>query len=93
MGHKWVFDFGTAGNSLSPWNAQKALTEALAEKASFLKKNPALSAYQEQIDRILENAGSAENRMAVLALLMEAKLGELTEQMVSLHRLIAGAAL
>ena len=93
MGHKLAFDLGTTSNSPFPWNVQKALSEALAERASFLEKNPALSGYQEQIDRILENAGSTENRMAVLALLMESKLRELAEQLVGLRGLIADAAL
>lgn len=88
MGHKLVFDFNKAGDSPLSATAQKTLAEALAERDVFLEQNPTARAYQEQIDRILESAGPIENRMAVLAMLMEAKLRELGEQMNGLHGLL-----
>lgn len=68
-----------------PWNPEKALAEALTEKAEFLKRHPNYLKYQKEIDRILDKAGSSENRMIVLAMLLEGKLVELHKQFQNLN--------
>lgn len=55
---------------------------ARKEREYLLKKRPHLRKYQEEIDRRLQNAGSPENRMAVLGIMMEGKLTDLREQLL-----------
>ena len=59
-------------------NYDKRLEQALAERDQFLAAHPDCVPYQRQIDRILSKAGPPEIRMSVLALMIEAKLNELT---------------
>ncbi len=73
---------------LSTWNPDRVLAEALAERERFLEKFPQYREYQRQIEGMLDRAGSSENRMAVLALLMEAKLIEMHDQLKDLNRLL-----
>lgn len=73
------------------WNPDQVLAEALAERAEFLKKYPELQAFQDEIDTMLDKAGSAENRMQVLAMLMEAKLIELNGELRDLNRILLSA--
>ena len=47
---------------------------ALKERDALLEERPDLQEYQKEIDRLLDNAGTPENRMTVLALMMEAKI-------------------
>lgn len=70
------------------WDPDRLLNEALAERALFLERYPQYIDYQRHIDETLDRAGSAENRMAVLALLMEAKLIEMHDQLKDLNRLL-----
>jgi hypothetical protein len=70
------------------WDPQQALAEALTERNRFLEQNPDYIPYQQEINRILDKAGSAENRMTVLALLMEAKLVELHQQFKDLSHIL-----
>ncbi|MBI5897554.1 MAG: hypothetical protein HZB24_16590 [Desulfobacterales bacterium] len=72
----------------STWNPDRLLAEALAERALFLEKYPQYREYQRQIDGMLDRSGSSENRMAVLALLMEAKLIEMHDRLKDLNRLL-----
>ena len=44
--------------------------EAVDRRDRFLDKRPELRCFQEEIDRRLKNAGSLENRMAVLAFMI-----------------------
>jgi dsDNA-specific endonuclease/ATPase MutS2 len=55
--------------------------EARKERDRLLKEYPDLREYQKEIDRCLDNAGSTENRMAVLAVMIEAKLKELQDEL------------
>jgi hypothetical protein len=55
--------------------------EARKERDRLLEEYPDLREYQKEIDRRLDNAGSAENRMAVLAVMIEAKLKELQDEL------------
>ena len=70
------------------WDPQKALARALSERARFLQNNPGLKPFQVEIDTILEKAGTPQNRMAVLAMLMEGKLIELNQELKSLNALL-----
>lgn len=87
MGRLLKINIGPKRNH-EPWNSEEALSRALAERERFLTAYPQYHAYQREIDRTLDKAGSAENRMAVLALLMEAKLVELHHQLVLLNRIL-----
>jgi hypothetical protein len=55
--------------------------EARKERDRLLNEYPDLREYQKEIDRCLDNAGSSENRMAVLAIMIEAKLKELQDEL------------
>ena len=55
--------------------------EARKERDRLLEEYPGLREYQKEIDRCLDNAGGAENRMAVLAVMIEAKLKELQDEL------------
>ena len=76
----------------SPWNPERVLAEALAEKALFLDKHPEYRPFQHEIDIMLEKAGNSENRMTVLAVLMEAKLIELHHQLRNLNAILIDVA-
>jgi hypothetical protein len=73
------------------WNPEKMLADALAEKALFLDNHPKYKPFQRKIDTLLDKAGSSENRMTVLAVLMEAKLIELHEQLKRLNTILIRA--
>jgi hypothetical protein len=70
------------------WNPEKMLADALAERALFLDSHPEYKPFQREIDMLLDKAGSSENRMTVLAVLMEAKLIELHEQLKRLNTIL-----
>ena len=72
----------------SSWDPEKALAEALSEKARLLQNNPGLRSLQNEIDILLEKAGGSQNRMAVLAMLMEGKLIELSQQLKNLNHML-----
>ena len=74
--------------TLPAWDPDRLLADALADRARFLERYPQYREYQRQIDDMLDRAGSPENRMAVLALLMEAKLIEMHDQLKDLNRLL-----
>lgn len=73
------------------WNPEIALAEALAERAEFLRKNPQYWKFQNEIDRLLDKAGSSENRMIVLAMLMEGKLIDLHRRLRQLNAIMLSA--
>lgn len=72
----------------APWNPEAALAQALEDRERFLATYPQYHSYQREIDRTLDKAGTPENRMSVLALLIEAKLIELHHQLVRLNRIL-----
>ncbi len=67
------------------WEPEQALADALAERALFLETHPQYKSFQNEINKMLEKAGSPENRMTVLAVLMEAKLLELQKELRRLN--------
>jgi hypothetical protein len=74
------------------WDAENALADALAERDLFLKNNPKYKAFQKEISMMLDKAGTPENRMAVLAMLMEAKLLELHKELRHLNTILLNVA-
>ena len=74
------------------WNPEEALADAMAEKDLFLEANPKYKAFQQEINKMLEKAGNPENRMAVLAVLMEAKLLELQKELRHLNAILISMA-
>ena len=60
------------------------LEEALAAREQYLSEHPQLRAYQAEIDRTLQNVIGYENRMAVLAMMMQAKIYQLRDAVLSL---------
>jgi hypothetical protein len=70
------------------WDPEKALATALTEKMEFLDQHPQHRDFQQEIDRLLDKAGAPENRMTVLAMLMEGKLLDLRTQLQKLNRIV-----
>ncbi len=57
------------------------MSEEARKKSDYLlEKCSKLKEFQKEIDRRLNNAGNFEKRMAVLGIMIEAKLIELREQ-------------
>lgn len=61
---------------------------ARQERDRLLAEHPELKEFQKKIDRYLDNAGSSENRMAVLGIMIEAKLKELRDELSHLSLLM-----
>ncbi len=61
---------------------------ARRKRDRLLGERPKLKEFQKQIDRCLDNAGSSENRMAVLGIMIEAKLKELRNELSHLSLLM-----
>jgi hypothetical protein len=81
---------GKSGNG--KWDPEKALAAAVAERDRFLEQHPEHRAYQQEIDRVLDGAGSGQQRMAVLAMLIEGKMVELAGKMRELNDILVKAA-
>jgi hypothetical protein len=60
------------------------LMRAIKERDSFLEKHPNLMGFQKEIDRRMRGTGSSQNRMAILAMMMDEKLAELRHNLISL---------
>jgi hypothetical protein len=69
-------------------NDRDILAQALRERDSFLRDHPELMGLQKEIDRLMERAGTRENRMAVLQIMMGAKLQELQQEMLKLLQIL-----
>ena len=54
-------------------SSQVILEEALKAREQFLKEQPHLQSFQDEIDRILEKTVGFENRMSVLAFMIRDK--------------------
>lgn len=54
---------------------------ARKERDRLFNERPDLIEFQKEIDRCLNRAGNVENRMAVLGVMMEARLKELQKQL------------
>ena len=67
------------------------LETALAERERFLKENPHMRAYQEEIDDILDKSGGSHGRMAVLGTLMQGKLLEMQKELYNMTMIFGEA--
>lgn len=72
--------------------ANDLLQNALKERERFLNQHPQLQSYQAEIDRLLDNSGNNQGRMAVLATLMQGKLLELQKELCSLTEVLMKTA-
>ncbi|MGA3117885.1 MAG: hypothetical protein ABSF90_26060 [Syntrophobacteraceae bacterium] len=66
-------------------SSQEILEEALKAREQFLKQYPHLQSFQDEIHRIMEKTVGFENRMLVLAFMIETKLYELRDSLANLH--------
>jgi hypothetical protein len=73
------------------WNPKEALATALNERERFLINHPHLRSFQDGIDKVLDKAGGGQNRLAVIALLLESKLIELHRHLQSLNAILLRA--
>ncbi|WP_372678923.1 hypothetical protein [Desulfosarcina sp.] len=71
-----------------PSTANQRLRKALAKRERFLNRRPHLRAYQAEIDRILDNSGPPEGRMAVLGMLLQGKLLDMQSEFYKLSKLL-----
>ena len=60
------------------------LRKALKARERYLESNPHLRSYQEEIDRLLDQSGNNQGRMAVLGMLMQGKLLEMQRELCTL---------
>lgn len=67
------------------------LEEAIAARDEFLKNNPDMQAYQDEIDDILSKT-SEDKRLEVMALLMATKTVELGNEVAKLQQILVGVA-
>ncbi len=70
------------------WDSEQALIRALYERDRFLEMYPQYMDFQREIDYLMNKAGNTENRMTVLAMLMEEKMGQLNEQFQKLSTVL-----
>jgi NAD-dependent SIR2 family protein deacetylase len=82
------FHIKSRPKSNGTWEPDRQLTQAIAERDRFLARYPQYRQMQNEIDDVLDKAGSSENRMAVMALLIESKLIELHGQLQHLNRIL-----
>jgi hypothetical protein len=84
------------GNGLTSCSRKSTLTDAeleelgknaLKERDILLEKYPHLIEFQKKIDQMMTGAGTFENRMAVLAILMESNIKELNKHLMHLSRI------
>jgi hypothetical protein len=61
-----------------------ALEEALKVRKQLLKDHPDLQPLQDEIDRIFDKTPGFENRMSILAFMIEAKLYELRDSIAQI---------
>ena len=78
------FNLNIKPKPLSNDQLQQMGATAEKEREELLDKRPELRKFQEKIDRIMENAGSFEKRMAVLGIMMKANLKELQNRLTAL---------
>ncbi|MHC1728877.1 MAG: hypothetical protein AB9866_23220 [Syntrophobacteraceae bacterium] len=67
------------------WSGMVTLEEALRAREQFLSAKPQLRAYQEEIDRTLQNVIGFEKRMAVLGMMMQVKTHQLKDAVLYLN--------
>jgi hypothetical protein len=71
-----------------PSMVDEYLKKALAERERFLERQPHLRAYQAEIDKLLDQSGNRQGRMAVLGTLMQGKLLDMQRELYKLTRIL-----
>jgi len=74
-----------AGPTPRKTSSLQTLEEALKAREQFLKEHPDLQPFQNEIDRIMEKTVGFENRMSVLAFMIQTKLFELRDSITALR--------
>ena len=67
----------------------QTLQRAVDERDRLLQAHPSLRPFQAKLDALLSKAGTTDNRMAVLSMMMQGKLSELGDQMQALNQALA----
>jgi hypothetical protein len=83
-----LISFKKMSNTISRQELIEMGQTARQARDLLLKEHPELKEFQKKIDRCLDNAGSSENRMAVLGIMIEAKLKELRDELAHLSLLM-----
>jgi dsDNA-specific endonuclease/ATPase MutS2 len=83
-----LLNFKTKSSKLSRLELMEMGKRARQERDHLLNEHPDLKEFQKKIDRCLDNAGSSENRMAVLGIMIETKLKELQDELSHLSFLM-----
>ena len=92
MAHRFKLNIPAQRTPTGSWEPEQRLAQALRQREIFLEKKPQHRKLQHEIDQLLEKAGTTENRMAVLAILMEGKMIELHSQLQRLSRIVRGVS-
>ncbi|MGA6925616.1 MAG: hypothetical protein WBY88_08040 [Desulfosarcina sp.] len=71
--------------------ANQLMHEALARRERFLDRHPHLRVYQAEIDRVLDQSGTRQGRMAVLGTMMQGKLLDMQSELYKLTHLLQQA--
>ena len=76
-----------------PQNHGSAMTNdqlqaALGEREKFLKKYPYLRKEQAEIDRLLDQSGNQQGRLAVIGTLIQGKLLEMQKELTKLSEIL-----
>ncbi|MGA3114131.1 MAG: hypothetical protein ABSF90_06810 [Syntrophobacteraceae bacterium] len=69
-------------------SSPEILEEALKARDQFLKEQPHIQSFQDEIDRILEKTAGFENRMSVISFMIETKLYELRDSIIKVRSAI-----
>jgi hypothetical protein len=83
-----LISFKKMSNTISRQELIEMGQTARQDRDLLLEEHPELKEFQKKIDRCLDNAGSSENRMAVLGIMIEAKLKELRDELSHLSLLM-----
>jgi hypothetical protein len=83
-----LISFKKMSNTISRQKLIEMGQTARQDRDRLLEEHPELKEFQKKIDRCLDNAGSSENRMAVLGIMIEAKLKELRDELSHLSFLM-----
>ncbi len=66
------------------------IRKAVEEREKFLEEHPELRPLQEEIERRTKNAGTPENRMAIIEEMMMEKVRELQDRLMALRGSLTG---
>ena len=83
-----LISFKKMSNTISRQELIEMGQTARQDRDLLLEEHPELKEFQKKIERCLDNAGSSENRMAVLGIMIEAKLKELRDELSHLSLLM-----